>query len=504
MGSRIVSRRAVLKAGATALLLSTPVLAACTAPAPTPTVPPAKPTAAPAAPAAAPAATAAPTTAPAATTAPTTAPASQPAAAPTAKPAAAPTAAPAATKPAAREATVEFWAISGDEIKNPKQGTSGDIVARYLKRFTETNPTVKVNVTSTATAYAEHYTKMAAALAAGTAGDVIDVAADIQRHASKGFLVDLDDKVKAWRREDTFPAALDAMKWQGKLYGMPYLGLPRCLTYRKDVFVGAGLDPAKPPTNWDELVTTATKLTKTTAGEVSRAGHNIMDSKGGEIKSVQIFAWQNGGSWFDAANTKLLINSPENVEAFQFVQDLVLKHQVAPKGGVPATAGWSLANDKIALNTHFGPIDIARMRRENPDKLAELVVAPIFGKKRKAQFAAFQSTQVNAKTKFRDESLALLELLTGDDFQVDYNEFVGTTPVQEHLKSAKYIQADARFGIAMDTYKDSINEPQHDRWIPIRDTVLSPMFEAILIGQGTVKQAADNAQAEGEKILAAR
>ena len=59
------------------------------------------------------------------------------------------------------------------------------------------------------------------------------------------------------------PALVDTYTvWEGTQYGLPWLGDAMILPYNTEHFKAAGLDPAVPPKNWDEVIEFGKKLTK--------------------------------------------------------------------------------------------------------------------------------------------------------------------------------------------------------------------------------------------------
>lgn len=63
---------------------------------------------------------------------------------------------------------------------------------------------------------------------------------------------------------------------EGKLYSMPFNSSTPVLYYNKDAFREAGLDPEKPPTNFDEIFEVAKKLEKKDdAGNITRYGFGM-------------------------------------------------------------------------------------------------------------------------------------------------------------------------------------------------------------------------------------
>lgn len=105
------------------------------------------------------------------------------------------------------------------------------------------------------------------------------------------------------------------------------------LIYNTDHFEEAGLDPAQPPTTVDQLLEYALKLTKRDAsGEITRSGFGLRFG-GGQAGICDLwlpFLHANKGRIYaeDASTATGYINSPEAVEALQFVTDMIHKHKV--------------------------------------------------------------------------------------------------------------------------------------------------------------------------------
>lgn len=106
--------------------------------------------------------------------------------------------------------------------------------------------------------------KMKAAQAAGSSPDVVTTNyGGIKPGIVNGQFARLDDLMEAAAFEDIAENVRDFVRTDAGYFGYPMLVEPSTvLFYRTDLFAAAGLDPAKPPTSWDELITTARALTK--------------------------------------------------------------------------------------------------------------------------------------------------------------------------------------------------------------------------------------------------
>lgn len=129
-----------------------------------------------------------------------------------------------------------------------------------------------------------------------------------------------------------FPEAVieGARDREGVLRGLPFISTVIGTYYRTDLFQEKGLQP---PTNWDEYLNAATELKSDTDGDgnVDIWGTVIEGTTQTATSGTKFLCWmlQAGGGLTNSAGN-LIVNSPENVEALQFVSDLVNTHEVAP------------------------------------------------------------------------------------------------------------------------------------------------------------------------------
>lgn len=131
------------------------------------------------------------------------------------------------------------------------------------------------------------------AMAGGSAPDVFYVNfRKLHTFLGQGFMAPLDEFVK----ED--PSVLSRIQPQirnvitvnGHLYCIPWFQCAMALHYRKDLFRAAGLDPNRPPKNWDEFYQYAKKLTDQDKGQW---GFYFPMSSGAWY--LTDFIWQAGG-----------------------------------------------------------------------------------------------------------------------------------------------------------------------------------------------------------------
>lgn len=162
------------------------------------------------------------------------------------------------------------------------------------------------------------------AYAGGTAPDIVYANFRLLRnYVNQGFLRPLDELVA--RDPETLkrvqPAVLKELYVDGKLYSVPSNQYVQALYYRKDLFRAAGLDPNRPPRDWNEFYNYAQKLTipeKKQYGFVFEQGSesyywiNFLWSAGGEA-AVKT----SGGPWLAA------FNNDAGVAALEFYRKLI-------------------------------------------------------------------------------------------------------------------------------------------------------------------------------------
>ncbi|MFC4590871.1 extracellular solute-binding protein [Sphaerisporangium corydalis] len=157
----------------------------------------------------------------------------------------------------------------------------------------------------------------------------------------------------------------DAYLWSGqdRLHGVATANEIELLWYSRPAVAEAGIAP--PPADaasawtWDQLVQNAYKLT------VDQSGRHP-DQPGFDPKRIRRFgvscsltyapAWYgflrgNGGDFADEAGRRCLLDTPEAIEVFQNLQDLVYEHRVAPGPGQLAATGDEVPGTSILLKT---------------------------------------------------------------------------------------------------------------------------------------------------------
>ncbi len=148
--------------------------------------------------------------------------------------------------------TVHFWA----------RAATSTVARAMVQEFNASHPKLKVVLTENQPN--EAVTQLATALRAGSPPDVIGLN-DINMpiFTRKAQFVDLTVPIDALPYKDALsPGHLNLAKYDGKLYGVPYLADLSMLWYNKALFKKAGLDPNQAPASFADMLHDAQAVQK--------------------------------------------------------------------------------------------------------------------------------------------------------------------------------------------------------------------------------------------------
>src|SRR5712672_154478 len=202
-----------------------------------------------------------------------------------------------AALPAWAQTKIEFF------FPVPVEGKLAREMTRLVKLYNEGQKEVEVTAVYTG-GYDDTKLKAQAAAKAGKPPSVVLMSANFNVDLKlSGDIISLEPMLKA---DNTTPL----------------------LYYNVEHFKEAGLDPAKPPRTWAELVDAAKKLTKGDRhGFLMPAGYDYL----GWL--MEALSMSNGGRYFNEEyGGEVYYDQPSMLGAARFVEDLIFKHKVMPQG----------------------------------------------------------------------------------------------------------------------------------------------------------------------------
>jgi len=198
-------------------------------------------------------------------------------------------------------------------------GAAGEGTQALLDAFATAHPDIKVLPQSVPTA--DILTKTKTDVAAGVAPDVVQLGYSKLNEAQQTLPLQSIEQIAGddWEAHSAGIAQgpLQAGMWEGEVRSLPYTVSIPALFYNADLFRAAGLDPAKPPRNIDDVASAAQAIK-------ANGDHGIyfgaVDSGKSDYLTQSIL--NSAGTSIVGNDGEILIDTPEAIEALTKVQKL--------------------------------------------------------------------------------------------------------------------------------------------------------------------------------------
>jgi ABC-type glycerol-3-phosphate transport system substrate-binding protein len=388
-----------------------------------------------------------------------------------------------------RPITLEVW------LTDWEQGTQRLFNDELVPAFEAANPDIAVNVQYLD--WRVFTEKLIAAHAGGVLPDIYQAGAEyVAPLASKNMALEIDKYVAAWgQKDDFYESAWSTVTYQGKTYGVPVLSAPQTLMYRKDMLAEAGI--TTPPSTWEALEQTAVKLTKRDGDKFVVSGFNARPI----WQQYVWFLFQNGGDVF-STDGKVLVNSPEAVEALEYFSGLFNDAKVASKSSIAAPTAnvGAMAANLVAMQLG-NQLTVRDFRQNNPSKSGELVVAEPIRKKAQVTTNWTDWLAIARQSKHADAAWKFVAYIAEPDNLLEYNETMYFIPPRKSLRTAGYM-ADPQlqqFVTIMERYGRSINTSPAA--LEVYQTIMKDAVDDAVYQKKSSKQALDDAARKIERAL---
>jgi multiple sugar transport system substrate-binding protein len=192
--------------------------------------------------------------------------------------------------------------------------------------------------------------------------------------AAKGAIEPVGERLRSSaviKATDLYPVAMEAFRWRGEQLCMPQNVSSLVVYYNRDLFTKYGVPEPKPGWTWNDMVATASALTRDANGVAVVAEPEEGGPEGGEpegaarpvatyglgvepsIIRLAPFVWSNGGEIVDNPQrpTRFTLDTPKAREVLRNLVDLRLAYGVVPTDEeVEAEADESrFANGRLAM-----------------------------------------------------------------------------------------------------------------------------------------------------------
>ena len=303
-------------------------------------------------------------------------------------------------------------------------------------------------------------------------------------------------------RADLLPIFVQSSTQSGALWSFPFNKSVRCLYYNKDLFRQAGLDPERPPRTWQEYRDFARKLT-------SDANRDGTPERFGFASQITVTMFenlivQNGGALLTPDETRVAFDSPEGIEALEFMADFLLRDETSL-----LSSGFEYQNEFLAGRVAMiegSSVTLAFLR----DKYSfALGVAPLPAGKKDTQLLAGTDVVLFATRPEREQAaFAFVKWFTDTPQTARWAAETGYLPVRRSALDHPLlrVQLDAHPGLreAYAQVDRAMLQPKAKGWYAGRTILEREAIEPVLRGQlqpaEALRAAATKANAELSRI----
>jgi multiple sugar transport system substrate-binding protein len=245
--------------------------------------------------------------------------------------------------------TGQTIAVRFDSYNWGAPGVGGRGTQQLIDEFQAANPTITIQPRNVASPDI-----LKSSVAQAAAGDPPDIAQLVLNNIDFAVtnlpVQPLDQIAPKAEFEDTLkhilPQAARLGQVNGHQYGGPYTFSTPTLFYNADIFKAAGLDPANPPTTWEQVRQAAQAIKDKT----SSAPLNIGGLYGADWL-VQSLINSNGGATLSADRTHASFNESPAIEVMRWWQGLVNEGLYPKLSDADALASMTNGSVGMFLNT---------------------------------------------------------------------------------------------------------------------------------------------------------
>ena len=393
-------------------------------------------------------------------------------------------AAPPPSRPAG-QVIVSFWSGTDPTVKKVLE-------EELLPRFHKENPDIKVE--TTLLQWMEFFQKVSVAFTGGTGPDVVGSGyGQLGSMIGNKWVQPIDDLLKGWPDlGDIQPVGLDSGKKDGKRYAVLLPDL-RPFNYRKDYYKEAGLDPEKPPKNWEELREYSRRLTKRDGSRVTRAGLDIPIKNGEQFYASVAFTrglknlWDEGGM--------PLFDSPEGIESMEYLLKLMREDKVTVPSDQQAAAGSAFQTGAAAQGFLQSQL-YAAIDTNAPGTLG-VAVPPANPKTQALVLGTFY--RISARAKNVEAAGKLIRFLFSPDSMWALYKAAGFQPMMRKSLADRFAKEKPYNSVVTKTLENAVGWPIFPTFLQARDIILTQL-EAIYVGQKSAKDGLGYAAEETKKI----
>jgi sn-glycerol 3-phosphate transport system substrate-binding protein len=236
---------------------------------------------------------------------------------------------------------LEFWHSMGHNAK--------DVVENMVEEYNRTHPDVRVKPMF----QGSYDTMEGRLLEASKTGGLPAVAQEqfefMGNYIDEGLIRPIDPLVSESDRRDIVPEFWNLASKNGRIYGIPFGVSTMVFFYNRDAFQNAGLDPAKPPATWEEMVEMGKRISEAGSEEGKPRRYSFIIWKNGFYGWAPLL-WALGGDLF-SKDGRVNLRTEAMARSLSALRDLVFTHGIMSR----TLPDWKVGLAFLRGNIVMGP-----------------------------------------------------------------------------------------------------------------------------------------------------
>jgi len=308
--------------------------------------------------------------------------------------------------------------------------------------------------------------------------------------AAMGGLEDLTGRVKAWKHyASTVPTAWETVTWKGRFFALPH-GVGNDVVFlRTDRLKEYGLKMPREDWTWEEFLALAKAFTKV---DRNQYGFGLRGSGQSAMLYATEFMYGNGAQVLK--DGKVVVNSPQAVQALDWYLDLFRKHHVVPP---------SAPTDSFRQIVEAFGRGITSMVMHNSGSVEEqkkavgesnftTVPIPVGPAKKRVTFYFCETLTMFQGAKNKEGAWRFMTWMLEDDQHYNYCKLLGMIPTRQSLAERPYFTQGPYAGFVK-SFPFTIVSPYLDypAWGGKIESEGIPLLQEAMVGKLSARECLD-------------
>ena len=296
--------------------------------------------------------------------------------------------------------------------------------------------------------------------------------------AEAGWLLPLDERFTEEHQEEFVERQVDAVTYDRHVWAVPWFNDLHPLWYRKDLLEKYGYDV---PETYEDAV----KIAKDIQEKEGIQGFSMHWGRSEQlIVSFVEFLHANNADFYDE-NGEVVIDSPEAVEALQFMVDMIYKDEVVPQSNIsyatPEDSRIPFTEGRALFNPNWGYVYAENQSEDSAVKdLTWLTSGFNFEGGKRASAVGGWNFGISKYSEHQDEAWQVIDWFTSFDSQKFMT--VGGGYVGAHVdlyKDAEVLEKFPQLEEYLEVFHDASNRPSQPDYAKVSDIAQSYVHEAL-------------------------